>query len=76
MRSLTLAAILGLLVIPPTIAQEKKAEPNAAKVSSSTPSTNAESAKLADEGKKKADELEKARQRRLNKLSKSICVGC
>ena len=76
MRSLTVALILGLLVIPPSAAQEAKPKLITPEVSSSRASTNEESAKVADEERKKADELEKARQRRLNKLSKSICIGC
>jgi hypothetical protein len=76
MHILAVAAVFGLLVISHSVAaQEKKPQAGTAGASPSQSSTAQESEAQAAE-RRKAEELAKARQRRMDRLSKSICSGC
>jgi hypothetical protein len=76
MRTLTVATIFGLLVISyPATAQDRKPQPSRPEPSSSQASTGQESDAQAA-ARKKTEEIERARQRRLDKLGRSICTGC
>lgn len=76
MRTLALSSVIGLLLIFHTAAaQDRKprtADPTAS--SSQVPTEQQSKAQAAE--RKKADELAKARQRRMDKLSRSVCTGC
>ena len=76
MRTLALSSAIGLLLIfHPAAAQDRKPQPAGPTASSSQAPTGQESeAQVAE--RKKADELAKARQRRIDRLSKSVCTGC
>ena len=76
MRTLAAATVFGLLVIPdPTAAQGRKPQSSRPEVSSSQVPTSQEGDAQAA-ARKKAEDIEKARQRRLDKLGRSICTGC
>jgi hypothetical protein len=76
MRTLTVATIFGLLVISyPATAQDRKPQASRPEPSSSQASTGQESDAQAA-ARKKTEEIERARQRRLDKLGRSICTGC
>jgi hypothetical protein len=76
MRILAVATVIGLLVIPHwAAAQEKKPQTATPEAPSSGTVTRQENEAQAAE-RRKAEELAKARQRRVDRLSKSICSGC
>ncbi len=76
MRTSAVAIIFGLLVIShPAAAQGRKPQPASPEASPSQTSTTQESEAQAAE-RRKAEEPAKARQRRMDRLSKSICSGC
>jgi hypothetical protein len=76
MRTLAAATVFGLLVIShPTVAQDRKPQTSRPEASSAQTSTSQEGDVQAA-ARKKAEDLEKARQRRLDKLGRSICTGC
>jgi hypothetical protein len=76
MRTLAVATVFGLLVISqPVAAQDRKPQTGSPKASSSQTSTGQESEALTAE-RKKAENIEKARQRRMDRLGRSICKGC
>jgi hypothetical protein len=76
MRTLAAATVFGLLVIShPTVAQDRKPQTSRPDASSSQVSTSQEGDAQAA-ARKKAEDIEKARQRRLDKLGRSICTGC
>jgi hypothetical protein len=76
MRTLAVATVFGLLAFSPSAAaQDRKPQTGSAEASSSQTSTGQESAALAAE-RKKAEDIEKARQRRMDRLGRSICTGC
>jgi len=76
MRTLAVATIFGLLVISPSaVAQDRKPQTGNPEASSSQTATGQESEALAAE-RKKAEDIEKARQRRMDRLGRSICTGC
>jgi transposase len=76
MRILAVATVIGLLVTPHwAAAQEKKPQTGTPEAPISGTVTRQESEAQAAE-RRKAEELAKARQRRVDRLSKSICSGC
>ena len=76
MRTLALSSAIGLLLIfHPAAAQDRKPQPTSPTASSSQVPTGQQSEAQAAE-RKKADELAKARQRRMDRLSRSVCTGC
>ena len=76
MRNLAVATISGFLVIShPATAQDRKPQTGSPEASSSQTVSGQESEAQAAE-RKKAEEVAKARQRRMDRLSRSICNGC
>jgi hypothetical protein len=77
MHTPAVAVVFGLLLISqPAVAQDKKGQPaNPAPLSPSQATTGQESEAQAAEHKK-TEEIAKARQRRMDRLSRSICSGC
>lgn len=76
MRTLALSSVIGLLLIfHPAAAQDRKPQLANPTASSSQVPTGQQNEAQATE-RKKADELAKARQRRMDRLSRSICSGC
>jgi hypothetical protein len=76
MRTFAVVTVFGLFVASDSAAaQEKKPQSGIPEASSSQSSARQESDVQAAE-RKKAEELAKARQRRMDRLSKSICSGC
>jgi len=76
MRTLAVATIFGLLVIAHSAAaQDRKPQPGSPEAPPSQISTGQEGEALAAE-RKKAENIEKARQRRMDRLGRSICTGC
>jgi hypothetical protein len=76
MRTLAVATVFGLLVISPSaVAQDRKPQTGSPEASSSQTSTGQESEAQAAQ-RKKAENIEKARQRRMDRLGRSICSGC
>jgi hypothetical protein len=76
MRTLAVATVFGLLVIAHSAAaQDRKPQPGSPEVPPSQISTGQESETLTAE-RKKAEDIEKARQRRMDRLGQSICTGC
>jgi hypothetical protein len=76
MRTLAVATVLSLLMIShPAAAQDRKPQTGNPGVSSSQTVTGQESEAQAAE-RKKAEEVAKARQRRMDRLTRSICSGC
>ena len=76
MRTLALFSTIGLLLIfHSAAAQDRKPQPAlpTAQPSQATAGQQSE-AQVAE--RKKADELAKARQRRMDRLSRSVCTGC
>jgi hypothetical protein len=63
------------VIFLPAAAQDRKPQTGSPEASSSQTSTGQKSEAKAAE-RKKAEELAKARQRRMDRLSKSICSGC
>jgi hypothetical protein len=75
MRALAVTIVFGLLMIfPPATAQDRKPQPASPGASASKPPPVQESEAQAAE-RKKAEELAKARQRRMDRLSRSISHG-
>jgi hypothetical protein len=76
MRTLAVTTVLGLLVTShAAAAQDRKPQPARPEASPSQTVTGQESDAQAAE-RKKAEEVARARQRRMNRLSRSICSGC
>jgi hypothetical protein len=76
MRTLAVTIALGLFVIShPAAAQDRKPQPASPGASPSQTSTGQESEAQAAE-RKKAEEVARARQRRMDRLSRRICSGC
>jgi hypothetical protein len=76
MRTLAVATVFGFLVVSHSAAaQDRKPQTGSPEASSSQTSTGQESEAQAAE-RKKAEELAKARQRRMDRLSRSICSSC
>jgi hypothetical protein len=76
MRTLALSSAIGLLLIfHPAAAQDRKPQPAGPTASSSQVPIEQQSEAQAAE-RKKADDLAKARQRRVDRLSRSVCTGC
>jgi hypothetical protein len=76
MRTLAVGSLFGLLVVfHPAAAQDKKPQPARPEAAPSQASTGQESETEAAE-RKKVEELAKARQRKLDRLSRSVCTGC
>jgi hypothetical protein len=79
MRIAAVAAPLSFLVSPLAVAAHEakpQAETSTPDASSSKIPTNEERAAQAEAERKKADALAQARQRRMNRLTRSICNGC
>ena len=77
MRITTGAIALALLFGSQSVfAQEKTPQGNAPKASPSRVFTAEESAAVSDASHKKAEALEQARDRKIRRLSRSICSGC
>jgi hypothetical protein len=75
MRTLAVATVFGLLVIAHSAAaQDRKPQPGSPEGPPSQISTGQESETLTAE--RKAEDIEKARQRRMDRLGRSICTGC
>ena len=76
MRSLAAATVFVLLAVAhPATAQDRKPQASRPEASSSQiPASQADDAQAA--ARKKAEDLEKARQRKFDKLGRSICTGC
>jgi hypothetical protein len=76
MHTLAVASVFGLLLIShPAAAQDRKPQPANAEASPPQATTGQESDAQPAE-RKKTEELAKARQRRMDRLSRSICSGC
>jgi hypothetical protein len=76
MRTLAVATVFGFLLISPfAVAQDRKPQTGTPEASSSRASNGQESEALVAE-RKKAENIEKARQRRMDRLGRSICTGC
>ena len=76
MRTLAVATVFGFLVGSHSVAaQDRKPQTGSPEASSSQAATGQESEALAAE-RKKAEDIEKARQRRMDRLGRSICTGC
>jgi hypothetical protein len=77
MRILAIAVTLGLLVGSQSAsAQEKTPQGRNAKAPPSKVYNAEESAASADAFRKKSEALEQARERKIRRLSRSICSGC
>ena len=76
MRTLTVASVFGLLVVfYPAAAQDRKPQPTSPEARPPKSATGQERETQTAE-RKKAGELAKARQRGMDRLSRSICSGC
>jgi hypothetical protein len=76
MRTIAVVTAFGFLLISqPAAAQDRKPQTGSPEASSSQTSNGQESAALTAE-RKKAEDIEKARQRRMDRLGRSICTGC
>jgi hypothetical protein len=76
MRTIAVATAFGFLLISFfAVAQDRKPQTGTPEASSSQTSNGQESAALTAE-RKKAEDIEKARQRRMDRLGRSICTGC
>ena len=76
MRTLAVASVFGFLVISqPVAAQDRKPQTGRPEAPPSPTSTGQESEARAAE-RKKAEDIEKARQRKMDRLGRSICTGC
>ena len=77
MRIMTGAIALALLFGSQSVsAQEKTPQGQAPKASASRAYSAEESAAVSDASRKKAEVLEQARDRKIRRLSRSICKGC
>jgi hypothetical protein len=77
MRILTIAVTLGLLVGSHSVsAQEKTSQGQAPRAPASKVYSAEESAALSDASRKKAERLERARDRKMKSISQGICTGC
>ena len=77
MRMMTVAITLALFVGLQTVAaQEKTPEVKTSKAPPSKVYNAEESAAVSDASRKKAEALEQARDRKIRRLSRSICSGC
>jgi hypothetical protein len=77
MRILTVAITLALLVGSQSVsAQEKTPQGQTPKAPSSKVYNAEESAAAADAFRKKSEAQEQARDRKIRRLSRSICNGC
>ena len=77
MRTVALAAMLGLLCLPGAgYAQNKAAASPEAPKAQAKPVTTEQSAEMAKAARDKSEALERARDRRVRQISKGICNGC
>ena len=77
MRVMTVAITLAFLVGSQSVsAQDKTPQGQAPKVPPSKVYTAEESAAVSAASRKKAEALEQARDRKIRRLSRSICNGC
>ena len=77
MRILTVAITLAVLVGSQSVsAQEKTSQGQNAKAPPSKVYSAEESTAAADASRKKAEAAEQARDRKIRRLSRSICSGC
>lgn len=77
MRIMTVAITLALLISSqPVSAQEKTPQGQTPTAPSSKVYSAEESAASADAFRKKAEAAEQARDRKIRRLSRSICSGC
>ncbi len=77
MRILTVAITLALLVGSQSVsAQEKNPQGQNAKAPPSKVYNAEESATAAAASRKKSEAMEQARERKIRRLSRSICNGC
>jgi hypothetical protein len=75
----TVAALIFVSLFPiyqTAAAQQSSLQESAPEASSSHAESSTKREGMADAERKKADDVEKARQRKLDRLSKSICTGC
>jgi hypothetical protein len=76
MRTLAVATVFGFFLISPfAVAQDRKPQTGTPGAPSSQTSTGQENEAQAAE-RKKTENIEKARQRRMDRLGRSICIGC
>ena len=77
MRMMTVAITLALFAGSQSVsAQDKTPQAQAPKTPPSKVNTAEESAAVSDASRKKAEALEQARDRKIRRLSRSICSGC
>lgn len=77
MRILTVATMLGLLFgFQSVSAQNRSPEVQAQGAASLKTNTAEESAALAEAARKKAEEREQVRERKIRRISRGICNGC
>lgn len=79
LRIFIVAAALGVLALPqPGHSEEKPAvDPGISRREAISPADQAvQSSAMAREAREKAEALERARDRKMRAVSKSICVGC
>jgi hypothetical protein len=77
MRVLVFASMLGwLMALHPAAAQDRKLPPANPEASPAKALTAQQESEAQTAERKKAEELAKARQRRMDRLSRSICSGC
>jgi hypothetical protein len=77
MRIMTVTITLALLIGSQSVsAQEKAPQGQTPKAPSSKVYNAEESAASADAFRKKSEALEEARERKIRRLSRSICSGC
>ena len=77
MRIMTVAITLALLVGSQSVsAQYKTPQEQTSEAPPSKAYTAGESAAVSDASRKKAEALEQAHDRKIRRLSRSICSGC
>ena len=77
MRMMTLAITLALFAGSQSLsAQDKLPQGQTSKAPPSKVYSAEESAAVSDASRKKAEALEQARDRKIRRLSRSICSGC
>jgi hypothetical protein len=75
MRTLAVATVFGFLMIAhPVAAQDRKPQMGSPEASSSQTNGQESDAQAAE--LKKTEAVEKARQRKMDRLGRSICTGC
>jgi hypothetical protein len=77
MRTLAVASVFGLFVISHSAAaQDRKPQPASPAPSTSSQAATGQESETQAAERKKVEELAKARQRRMDRLSRSVCSGC